>query len=358
MKGLLLAGGYGTRLRPFTFCRNKHMIPVANRPMVFHALDRFARAGITEVGVVLGPMGEGIRTAVGDGRSFGLRVSYVEQGEPKGLAHAVLIARDFLGKEPFVMHLGDNFLQEGLAPFVSEFRASHPAAVIGAVQVDHPSYYGVVEFDGADRIARLREKPANPTSRWALTGIYLFTNAIHDVIDSLPPSERGELEITDAIEELRRRTDDVRAVRLKGWWLDAGRPSDLLLANEHLLTDLGAAARARGAASSVLLGTDCSVADSVALRGPVLIGNGVRLEGRSVIGPNVSIGDRSVVRDSSLSGSMVFDECQLTGPLQLTASILGSRSRVTGIASSAARLDSLLLGDDSVVRLDRRLDSP
>lgn len=221
MKGLLLAGGYGTRLRPLTFTGNKHMIPIANQPMLFYGLRHLAAVGIADVAVVLGPLHEGISEAIGDGSSFGLRVRYIHQGEPKGLAHAVLCAREFLGDDPFVMYLGDNLLQDGARPLVERFDRDHPDAVIGVTPVQNPSSYGVVELEG-NRIVSIREKPPNPRSNLALIGVYLFTPSIHPIIETLEPSARGELEITEAIWKMHEQGRHLAVQRVQGWWKDTG----------------------------------------------------------------------------------------------------------------------------------------
>jgi len=331
------------------------MIPLANRPMIYYALENFARAGISEVGVVLGPKGDTVREAIGDGRSFGLRVSFLEQGEPKGLAHAVSIAREYLRDEVFVMHLGDNFIQDGLEPFVAAFQESHPSAVIGAVEVQNPSYFGVVDLDNDGRVRGIAEKPSRPKSRWAVTGVYLFTKLIHEVIADLPPSDRGELEITDAIEALRRQAGDVRAVKLQGWWMDAGSPTDLLAVNDHLLSERAATSETTLVTPGMEGAEGSYLATSATLRGPVVIGRGVRVEGDSVIGPCVSVGEGCVIRDASLSRSMVFDRCEISGPIQIDQSIMGSRSKIK-TDGHMVRLDSTILADDSVVRVGRERD--
>ncbi|HLY77550.1 MAG TPA: sugar phosphate nucleotidyltransferase, partial [Thermoplasmata archaeon] len=237
MKGLLLAGGHGTRLRPLTFTGNKHMIPIANQPILFYGLKHLAQAGIREVGIVLGPLHEGIREAIGNGEAFGLRVTYIHQGDPKGLAHAVLCAREFLGDDPFVMYLGDNLLQEGVTEFIRIFEREHPAAVVGVTTVEAPEHYGIVELEGAE-IRSIEEKPSKPKSNQALIGVYLFGPAIHPIIAALTPSGRGELEITEAIWRLHEAGGRVIPHAVSGWWKDTGRPEDLLAANSLVLQSL------------------------------------------------------------------------------------------------------------------------
>src|SRR5579875_654387 len=250
MKALVLSGGAGTRLRPITHTRAKQLVPVANKPILFYGLEAIARAGIKEVGIVVGDTAEEIKSAVGDGSAFGLEVTYVHQSAPLGLAHAVLISRDFLGEDDFVMYLGDNLLQQDLRDFVARFEAERvraraprlgeeapvvPAAQILLAHVDDPQRFGVAELDGAGRVVRLVEKPEAPPSDLALVGVYLFDARIHEAVASIKPSARGELEITDAIQWLVDSGRRVRSEILDGWWIDTGKLTPLLEANRLLL---------------------------------------------------------------------------------------------------------------------------
>jgi len=357
MKGLLLAGGHGTRLRPLTFTGNKHMIPIANEPMLFYGLRHFSSAGISEVGVVVGPLHEGIREAVGDGSSFGLKVTYVHQGDPKGLAHAVLCAREFLGDEPFVMYLGDNLLQEGVLPFVERFQAGAVDAVIGVTPVANPSSYGVVELDG-DRIVSIVEKPDAPRSDLALIGVYLFSPAIHPIIQELQPSRRGELEITDAIWRLHQQGKSIAVRRVSGWWKDTGKPGDLLEANDLVLTTRppeyfevsGTVSAGAQVSGPVRLGRKSFVGPSVRINGPVVIGDGVRIEGPARIGPRTSVGDRCVIHGATIERAVVMEAAEVSGPVQLTNSIVGRTARIRAAGARTVRL-SCILGDATQIRL-------
>ncbi|HVM52441.1 MAG TPA: glucose-1-phosphate thymidylyltransferase, partial [Acidimicrobiales bacterium] len=234
MKGLILAGGVGSRLRPLTHTSAKQLVPVANKPILFYGLESLAAAGITEVGLVVGETAAEIEAAVGDGSDWGLRVAYIRQEAPLGLAHTVLIADEFLGDDDFVMYLGDNILKGGVKGICGEFAAQRPNAQILLAQVPEPQRFGVAELDG-ERIVRLVEKPAVPPSDWALVGVYVFDAAIHEAVRAITPSGRGELEITDAIQWLIDRGLDVRAHRIDGWWKDTGRLEDLLEANRLIL---------------------------------------------------------------------------------------------------------------------------
>ena len=358
MKGLLLAGGHGTRLRPLTFTGNKHMIPIANQPMLHYGLRLLQAAGIREVGIILGPITEGIREGIGDGHQFGLEVTYLVQGDPKGLAHAVLVAREYLGDEPFLMVLGDNLLEGGPEPFLAAFRTGTPSAVVGAVPVREPSRYGVVELDADDRIVSLEEKPKAPRSNLALIGVYLFTPEIHDVIRELRPSSRGELEITDAIRRLNERTQRVKVVRLTGWWKDTGQVSDILEANERVLASRpesffeirGTVERGARLIGHVAVGSGSVVESGVTIRGPSIVGDRVRIERGAYIGPFVAIGDGCVVRQAEVDRSVLMDDVVLDLPSRVVDSIIGRGSRLEE-RTERPKGQSFVLGDSSRVTL-------
>ena len=357
MKGLVLAGGFGTRLRPLTFTGNKHMIPIANEPMLFYGLRHMAAAGISEVGLVVGPLHEGIREAVGDGSPFGLRVTYIHQGEPKGLAHAVLCAREFLGEEPFVMYLGDNLLQEGVLPFVERFRAHPVDAVIGVTPVKNPTSYGVVEMEG-DRIVSIAEKPAEPRSNLALIGVYLFAPSIHPIIQELRPSRRGELEITDAIWKLHQLGKSIVVRHVDGWWKDTGKPEDLLDANDLVLRTLpashfvrlGTVAEGAQVSGRVRLGPGSVIGPTVRVEGPVVIGRDVHIDGEARIGPHTALGDRCRIHGSSVERAVVMEAAEIRGPVQLVDSIVGRNARIEVGSAGPVRL-TCTLGDSTQLRL-------
>ena len=235
MRALVLSGGSGTRLRPITHTSAKQLVPVANKPVLFYGLEAIAAAGITDVGIVVGDTAEEIEAAVGDGSTFGLDVTYIPQDQPLGLAHAVLISRDFLGDDDFVMYLGDNFIVGGIKALVDEFRASRPAAQILLTQVPNPGDFGVAELDAHGQVVSLEEKPPTPKSDLALVGVYLFTPAVHEAVRKIQPSNRGELEITHAIQWLIDEQLDVRSTRITGYWKDTGNVADMLEVNRSVL---------------------------------------------------------------------------------------------------------------------------
>ncbi len=358
MKGLLLAGGHGTRLRPLTFTGNKHMIPIANEPMLFYGLRHLAEGGVKEVGVILGPLHEGIEEAVGDGSAFGLRVTYIHQGDPKGLAHAVLCAHAFLGDEPFVMYLGDNLLQEGTRPLIKLFHEKGCDATVGVTPVPNPSSYGIAEMDG-DKLVSIVEKPTAPHSNLALIGVYVFSPRIHPIIQELKPSRRGELEITDAIWKLHEEHRTVAVRHVEGWWKDTGRPEDLLEANDLVLrtsvpggfVKLGTVAEGAILEGPIRIGRGSFVAASARIEGPVVIGNDVRIEAGARIGPSVSVGNRCTIgRLGGVRRSIIMDETVVEGPVQLLNSIVGRRATIRSEGNRPIEL-SCIVGDSSQLQL-------
>jgi glucose-1-phosphate thymidylyltransferase len=356
MKGLILAGGHGTRLRPLTFTGNKHMIPIANQPILFYGLRHLASAGIRDVAVVLGPIEEGIREGVGDGSDFGLNVEYIVQGDPKGLAHAVLCAREFLGTDPFLMYLGDNLLQSGVSQFVDRFRSEKPDAVVGATPVTRPQGYGIVELSG-DQIVSIEEKPTHPRSNLALIGVYVFTDAIHPIIANLSPSKRGELEITDAIWRLWKLRGRVSVLPVNGWWKDTGHPEDLLEANELVLRSMPAEAfRVDGVVrpgayveGMVGIGPGTIIEPNAKVVGPTILGCDVRVGSGSQIGPFSAVGNRAVVNHASIRRSIVLEGARLDG-ISVSDSLVGRNVEVRS-ARPIDRELTLTIGDSSRILL-------
>src|SRR6201995_272271 len=273
LKGLILSGGKGTRLRPITYTSAKQLVPVANKPVLFYGIEAMAAAGIREIGIIIAPeTGDEIRAAAGDGSRFGVQITYIVQDEPAGLAHAVLTAEAFLGDAPFVMYLGDNLLQGGIEGLVRAFQRNAPDALILLTPVPDPEHYGVAELDG-DRVMRLAEKPPEPKTDLALVGVYMFTPQIHDAARAIEPSGRGELEITDAIQHLVDAGARVEPHIVRGWWKDTGRLEDMLEANRLILDNL--TERIEG-----------ELIDS-RVDGRVVIEPGARLERTIVRGPTV-----------------------------------------------------------------------
>ncbi|MFA9447080.1 glucose-1-phosphate thymidylyltransferase [Egicoccus sp. AB-alg6-2] len=353
MRGLVLAGGAGSRLRPITHTSAKQLVPVANKPILFYGLEQLASAGITDVGIVVGDTRADIEAAVGDGSSFGLEVTYLPQSAPLGLAHAVLTAATWLGGDDFVMFLGDNLVEGGVAPLVERFRANRPAAQLLLKRVPDPRRFGVVEMDGAGRVRRLVEKPAEPRSDLALVGVYLFTSAVVDAARRIQPSTRGELEITDAIQRLVDDGLEVRAHELSGWWLDTGKKDDLLGANRAVLGGLAGRVEGMVDASSRLVGEVVVEAGAQVCRstiqGPAILGPGARVVD-SHVGPNISVAARGRVERSRVADSVLLEDVTVRDVVRLESSLLGREASVQGRAGHPG-VHRLLLSDHSTVEL-------
>jgi glucose-1-phosphate thymidylyltransferase len=352
MKALILAGGAGTRLRPITHTRAKQLVPVANKPILFYGIDAMVSAGITEIGVIVGDTRDEVMAALGDGGGFGAKITYIPQDEPLGLAHCVLIARQFLGDDEFVMYLGDNLLEQDLGAFVSAFAAarageSPPTAQILLKQVPDPHRFGIATLDDLGHVMQLVEKPAEPPSDLALVGVYLFDPTIHDAVAAIEPSARGELEITDAIQWLIDAGHRIRCELLTGWWIDTGKLTPLLEANRLLLEKLERRLDGAVDASSVLDGRvvvehGAEIVNST-IRGPVAIGAGTRVVD-SFIGPFSAIGSRCEVINSEIEHSVVMDDSRVIDIPRLEDSLIGSDA-VVARSKQRPRALRLMVGD-------------
>ncbi len=347
MKALVLAGGTGTRLRPFSYSMPKQLVPVANTPVLVHVLRGIRDLGVAEAGVIVGDRGPEIAAVVGDGSRFGLRATYISQDAPRGLAHAVSIARDFLGDDDFVMYLGDNMLPDGIAGIAEEFTTHRPAAQVVVHKVADPRSFGVAELGPDGEVLRLVEKPQEPRSDLALTGVYFFTAAVHEAVAAIEPSARGELEITDAIQWLVSSGADVRASRYDGYWKDTGRPEDVLECNSRLLDRLSRRVDGHVDAGSVLVGQvvveDGARVSRSRIEGPAIIGAGTVVED-SQVGPYTSIGRDCLVTGSRLERCIAVDEATVTGARDLRDSLIGRAARVGTTGRSSDRL-CLVVGD-------------
>jgi glucose-1-phosphate thymidylyltransferase len=351
MKGLILSGGKGTRLRPITHTSAKQLVPVANKPVLFYGIEAMAKAGISDVGIIIAPeTGGEIQAAAGDGSRFGVQLTYILQDEPLGLAHAVLTAGRFLGDSPFVMYLGDNLLQGGIADLVAAFRAGEPDALILLTPVPDPEQYGVAELrDGA--VVRLVEKPPEPKTDLALVGVYMFTTTIHAAARAIKPSGRGELEITDAIQHLVDQGQRVEPHIVQGWWKDTGRLEDMLAANRLVLDTIERRVEGELLDSQVdgrvVIEAGARLERST-VRGPAIIGASARLTD-CYVGPYTAIGEDCVIRNAEVEHSILLAGsavCDLAGRME--SSLLGRNVKI-GRDARQPRAYRFLVGDNSEI---------
>jgi glucose-1-phosphate thymidylyltransferase len=352
MKGLVLSGGKGTRLRPITYTSAKQLVPVANKPVLFRVIESIRDAGVDEIGVVIGDTGAEVQAAVGDGKRWGVRITYIKQDEPAGLAHAVKISRDFLGDDRFVLFLGDNCIQGGISPLLEEFGRSDRNAQIVLTRVANPQQYGVAELDERGQILRLVEKPREPRSNLALVGIYMFDKHIWEAVEAIRPSWRNELEITDAIQWLVEHSYKVYPYIHEGWWIDTGKKDDMLEANRLVLEEQvgridGYVDRDTQLIGKVIVERGAEVINST-IRGPAIIGEGTRIL-NSYVGPFTSIYHHCLVENSEIEHSIVLEHTTIRDlPHRLEDSMIGRYNEIVR-SPLKPRAYRLMLGDHSNV---------
>jgi glucose-1-phosphate thymidylyltransferase len=365
VKGLILAGGTGSRLRPLTHTSAKQLVPVANKPIIYYGIESMAEAGIRDVGIVVGDTAAEIREAVGDGSRWGIDITYIEQDRPAGIAHGVLIARDFIGDDDVIVYLGDNLIEGGVATFVEAFTAARrahptldgddlvPAAQILLKKVDDATQFGVAVLDERGSVVRLVEKPSAPPSDLAMAGVYLFDPRVHDAVRAITPSARNELEITDAIQWLVDQGHRVIAHELTGWWLDTGKKDPLLEANRTILEtiepridgDVDAASNVEG---RVVIEEGASIVRSL-VRGPAIIGARTRIVD-SFVGPFTAIAEDCLVEGSEIDHSVVLGQSSIRNAGRLVDSLLGREVEVQR-SEQSPRATRLMLGDHGQVDL-------
>ena len=323
MKGIILHGGHGTRLRPLTHTGPKQLLPIANKPMSQFCLEAISETGISDIAIIIGGVGSNkVREYYGDGEKFGVKITYIEQDEPKGIAHAIRLCKEFINNEKFLVFLGDNIIQRSIIDFVENFKNSDYDATVLLCKVDNPSRFGIADVEN-DKITKIMEKPKNPKSDLAVTGIYLLTPKIFEIIDNLKPSWRNELEITDALDKLLKENNNISFEIITDYWKDTGTPEDIIHANGEILKKQ----TAQGLELELESGEGSIIESNVEINLPVIIGKNCHISSSS-IGPNVSIGDNTIISGSSIEHSIIMENCKinstanpflLTIPMQLLA---------------------------------------
>lgn len=351
LKGLILSGGRGTRLRPITHTSAKQLVPVANKPVLFYGIEAMAEAGIEEIGIIIAPeTGQEIRDVAGDGSRFGVKITYIVQDDPAGLAHAVLTAEPFLGTDPFVMYLGDNLLQGGISDLVAAFRNDSPDALILLTPVSDPEHYGVAELEDG-QVRRLAEKPPEPKTNLALVGVYMFTAGIHDAARAIEPSPRGELEITDAIQYLVDQGRTVSPHVVQGWWKDTGRLDDMLEANRLVLDTIERRLEGELVDSQVdgrVVVEAGARLERAIVRGPAVIGAGARLTD-CYIGPYTAIGEGCVIEQAEVEHSILLSDSSVRGLNgRMESSLLGRNVHIAR-TDKQPRAYRFMVGDNSEI---------
>jgi len=355
MKSLVLSGGTGTRLRPLTHTSAKQLIPVANKPVLFYALEDVRECGITDVGIIVGHTKDEVEAAVGDGSQFDIKVTYIKQEYPGGLAHAVLIAKDFLKEDSFVMYLGDNILKEGIINLFKEFNSSKCDALIAVCKVNNPERFGVVELEDG-KIVKLVEKPKVPKSNLALAGIYFFRNSIFEAIKHIKPSWRNELEITDAIQQLIDMNYKVDYKEVTGWWKDTGKPEDILEVNQLLLKEIKSNIKGKvendvSISGDVIIEENTVIHSGCKLLGPIIIGKNCEIGPNTYIGPYTSIGDNTKIIGGEIENSIVIGDSLIDCGRRIVESLIGRNSTIKSVKDDLPAGNKLIIGEHSYIKI-------
>lgn len=332
MKGILLHGGHGTRLRPLTHTGPKQLLPIANKPMSEFCIESMKDAGIIEIAIVIGGNGsEKVREYYGDGKKFGIKISYIEQESPKGIAHAISLCKDFIGFEKFLVFLGDNIIQKSIKDIAVEFEKNSSSATILLCEVDNPSRYGIADVrDG--KIINIMEKPEEPATNLAVTGIYFLTPKIFEIISRLKPSKRNEYEITDALDLLLRETNNITYKVITDYWKDTGTPEDIIDANEAILKKIVPYCHGKNESSkisgNIIIGKNSILSEDTVIIGPIIVGENCRINSKCIIGPNVSIGNNSNISKCIIKNSIIMQDCLIDSNVKIKNSIIASNSKI------------------------------
>jgi len=333
MKGIILHGGHGSRLRPLTHTGPKQLLPIANKPMSEYCVESIKEAGITDIAIIIGGLGSNkVKEYYGDGENFGVNITYIEQDEPRGIAHAIRLCKEFVNNEKFLVFLGDNIIQKPIADFVENFNKSDYDATVLLCEVDNPSRFGIADVEN-EKIVKITEKPKKPTSNLAVTGIYLLTPLIFEVIDNLKPSWRNELEITDALDNLLKQNDNIGYETITDYWKDTGTPEDILNANRQVLEHI------------------CGTVDNVVGRSFSIIGENCKIDESASIGPHVSIGDNTIISsDVVIENSIIMSDCKIDGGLNIKDSIISANCHLHGNNKDKTK-KVFLLGEGTKITL-------
>jgi len=356
MKGIILHGGHGTRLRPLTHTGPKQLLPIANKPMSQYALEDLKKIGVTEIGIIIGNIfPEKVKKFYGDGEKFGVKITYIFQEEPKGIAHAIKLCKEFIGENKFVVYLGDNILRKDLSEYAKKFQDSNAEALILLCEVDDISRFGIAEFDkNNNKIKKIIEKPKESDSNLAVIGIYFLTKKIFDIIEKLKPSGRGELEITEALQTLMNDGNNIEHETITGWWKDTGTPDDILQANKLILESIGTKNQFKLnqnylVKKNIAIGKNTTISENSQVIGPVIIGNNCIIGSTTKIGPNVSIGDNSTLLNCNIENTIIMKNSKIDAKINIHDSIIASGSKIN--ESSDAKKYQFLLGERSEIRL-------
>jgi glucose-1-phosphate thymidylyltransferase len=349
LKGIILHGGHGTRLRPLTHTGPKQLLPIANKPMSQYCLESISDTGITDIAIIIGGVGSNkVREFYGDGSKFGVNITYIHQDEPKGIAHAISLCKEFVNGEKFLVFLGDNIIQKSISDYVTNFKNSTFDATILLCEVDNPSRFGIADVEN-QKILKITEKPKNPISNLAVTGIYLLTPLIFRIIENLKPSWRNELEITDALDNLLKQNNNISYEKITDYWKDTGTPEDIIHANGEILEKIQTSSE-----NKVIIGDNCEIQSDVTFEGGVIIGDNCKIKSGSHIGPNVSIGQNSEISNCNIKNSIVMKNCKINLTGKITHSIIADNSEIMENLKNA--IDNLvertfLLGEGSKISL-------
>ena len=347
MKGIILHGGHGTRLRPLTHTGPKQLLPIANKPMSEYCLDSIKEAGIDEIAIIIGGVGSNkVKEYYGNGKKFGVNITYIEQDEPRGIAHAISLCKKFVNNEKFLVFLGDNIIQKPITDFVENFKNSDYDATVLLCEVDNPSRFGIADIENK-KILKITEKPKNPSSNLAVTGIYLLTPLIFEIIDNLKPSWRNEFEITDALDNLLKQNNNISYETITDYWKDTGTPDDILHANGEIIKKI--LKRLGKGIEDHIVGEGTIIESNVKINGLVTIGENCHISSGSSIGPNVSVGNNTTIFASSIENSIIMENCKISSTAEIKNSIIANNSEITDNSSGDEKI--FLLGEGSKISL-------